>query len=159
MWFVWISLWRKKRKSNYILGRTWKKCMWFVRIYLTKTHEITLHIEEKHEEYYCDSCEFVLQKPIKSNYTLRVSKEVTLITWLWLCSDCLCVLRISFYYEKKLHASHGYFLPSGTDCLCFRRLPFCVARKSHTLPIQYILMGGLMYLWTMLYKPITELVK
>ena len=41
------------------------------------------------------------------------------------CAECLCVLKITFCYAKKLH---WYFFPSCTDCLCILRLPFTAAR-------------------------------
>ena len=58
------------------------------------------------EEYYCRSCEFVLQKLMKSSYTLSVIKLVIFIPS---CRDCLCFPRLCFCVKRKSPASHEYF--------------------------------------------------
>ena len=118
------------------------------------------------EEYYCDSCEFVLQKSIKSNYTVRVSHINYMIMSslhaqiVYVFQDFVFVLKgshlhymdisffhalivyvllgLMFFYENKLHASHVYFCPSCTDCLCFLLLPFCFHKEVTCITRIYI---------------------
>ena len=111
------------------------------------------------EEYYCDSCEFVLQKSIKSNYTVRVSHINYMIMSslhaqiVYVFQDFVFVLKGShlhhmdnsffhapiiyvllglIFVTKRSYMHHMAISALHAQIICvFYMLLFCVTRKSH----------------------------